>query len=317
MLDGKYLGGSWSSWTSIKGSASGKSGNIAAVTGSNGISAASSYEVQVRVYDAANAPAANTTESNTLPISTQSFPIDVKKGGKGVAVGKVAETDNLFDVGWNARFRNGINIEGTNNVVLTMYRPNDFNNWNKQSSIRNYYREDSNKPNGGFPEWGTLLTLTGLDNNYSQQIAFGNWTNNGRRIAIRSKVNNDTPTMWDFLQMDPVDIYNNETGTAGTVTLSESAGNFRYLEIFYRDTHGNYPGYNSVKVYSPNGKRVDTTTIQKESSDTNTSLIRINTRSLTISGTSITVDNYQINYVPNSGRYRSNEQCVVRVLGYR
>lgn len=252
-----------------------------------------------------------------MPISTQSFPIDVKKGGKGVAVGKVAETDNLFDVGWNARFRNGINIEGTNNVVLTMYRPNNFNNWNKQSSIRNYYKEDSNKPNGGFPEWGTLLTLTGLDNNYSQQIAFGNWTGNGRRIAIRSKVNNDTPTSWDFLQMDPVDIYNNATGTAGTVTLSESAGNFRYLEIFYRDKQGNYPGYNSVKVYSPNGKRVDTTTIQKESANTNTSLIRINTRSLTISGSSITVDNYQVNYVPNSGMYRENEQYVVRVLGYR
>ena len=99
MLDGKHLGGSWSSWTSIKGSASGKSGNIAAVTGSNGISAASSYEVQVRVYDAANAPAANTTESNTLPISTQSFPIDVKKGGKGVAVGKVAEKEGGFEIG--------------------------------------------------------------------------------------------------------------------------------------------------------------------------------------------------------------------------
>ena len=112
MLDGKHLGGSWSSWTSIKGSASGKSGNIAAVTGSNGISAASSYEVQVRVYDKANAPDANTTYSNTLPISTQSFPIDVKKGGKGVAVGKVAEKEGGFEIGGsiNAIYLGGIKI---------------------------------------------------------------------------------------------------------------------------------------------------------------------------------------------------------------
>ena len=197
-----------------------------------------------------------------------------------------------------------------------MFRPNDFNNWNKQSSIRNYYNEDSNKPND-FPGWGTLLTLTGLDNNYSQQIAIGNYNWNGRRIAIRSKVNNDAPTDWEYLPLDPVTLYDNSSGTTGTVTLSQNSSGFKYLEIFYRDKQGNYPGYNSVKVYSPNGKRVDTTTIQKESSNTNTSLIRINTRSLTISGTSITVDNYQVNYVPNSGMYRSNEQYVVRVLGYR
>lgn len=95
----KSATGNWSSWTSIKGSATGKSGNISTVAGANAISAASSYEVQVRVYDAANAPAANTTESNTLPISTQSFPIDVKRGGKGVAVGKVAEKEGGFEIG--------------------------------------------------------------------------------------------------------------------------------------------------------------------------------------------------------------------------
>lgn len=119
------------------------------------------------------------------------------------------------------------------------------------------------------------------------------------------------------IQAKPKTLYNNSSGTTGTVTLSETSANFSYLEIFYRDKQGSYPGYNSVKVYAPNGKRVDTTTIQKETADTNTSFIRINTRSLTISGTSITVDNYQINYVPSSGKYRSNEQYVVRVIGYR
>ena len=119
------------------------------------------------------------------------------------------------------------------------------------------------------------------------------------------------------IQAKPISLFDNPSGTTGTVTLSETAANFSYLEIFYRDKQGNYPGYNSVKVYSPNGKRVDTTIIQKESADTNISNVRINTRSLTISGTSITVDNYQVNYAPDGGKYRANEQYIVKVIGYK
>ena len=48
-------------------------------------------------------------------------------------------------------------------------------------------------------------------------------------------------------------LYNNTSGTTGTVTLSSSAANFKYLEIFYNCSVG---GYGSVKVYSPNGKSV-------------------------------------------------------------
>lgn len=89
----------WSSWTNIKGSATGTSGSISAVTGSNTIDNASSYDVQVRVSDDSNAAADKTTESSILAIGTQQFPIDVKKGGKGVAFGKVAERDNAVDIG--------------------------------------------------------------------------------------------------------------------------------------------------------------------------------------------------------------------------
>lgn len=47
-------------------------------------------------------------------------------------------------------------------------------------------------------------------------------------------------------------LFSDETGTQDNVTLSESAGNFTYLEIFYgADT------YSSVKVFSPDGKAVE------------------------------------------------------------
>lgn len=49
------------------------------------------------------------------------------------------------------------------------------------------------------------------------------------------------------------EIYSNNTGVTGTITLSESAANFNMLEIFY---HGDTDTYSSVRIWSPNGKRI-------------------------------------------------------------
>lgn len=49
------------------------------------------------------------------------------------------------------------------------------------------------------------------------------------------------------------EIYSNNTGVTGTITLSESAANFNMLEIFY---HGDTDTYSSLRIWSPNGRRV-------------------------------------------------------------
>lgn len=49
------------------------------------------------------------------------------------------------------------------------------------------------------------------------------------------------------------ELFSNSSGTNGTVTLSESAANFDYIEVFYRTR---YNHYKSVKIASPNGKVV-------------------------------------------------------------
>lgn len=87
-------------------------------------------------------------------------------------------------------------------------------------------------------------------------------------------------------------LYNNSSGTNGTVTLSETSDNFAYLEIFYQEA-ANSNTYNSVKVYSPNGKRVSLTSRRLGDSKTNVFDENIN-----ISGTSITIaakSNYSVN----------------------
>lgn len=60
--------------------------------GSSKISTETSYEVKYELTDAF------TTISITDIVSTASVVMDFKSGGKGVAIGKVSETDNCFEV---------------------------------------------------------------------------------------------------------------------------------------------------------------------------------------------------------------------------
>jgi hypothetical protein len=60
----------------------------------------------------------------------------------------------------------------------------------------------------------------------------------------------------------PVVLYNNTAGTNGSITLAETAANFKYIDIFFRDTSQNNDSY--VRVYNPNGKRVQISTTRIE-----------------------------------------------------
>lgn len=75
---------------------------------------------------------------------------------------------------------------------------------------------------------------------------------NGVLDAYQGKVLNDKIT-----NLTGVSLYDNDAGTAGTVTLSDSAANYNYLEIYFFNTSDNI--YSSVKVYKPNDKSVDLT----------------------------------------------------------
>lgn len=62
-------------------------------------------------------------------LSTASVLMDFKAGGTGIGVGKVAETDNLLDVGMNAKFRGTVSgkvasLDGYDSVIAS-----DFNDY--------------------------------------------------------------------------------------------------------------------------------------------------------------------------------------------
>ena len=106
-------------------------------------------------------------------------------------------------------------------------------------------------------------------------------------------------------------LYSSASGTAGTVTLSDSVENYTYLEIFYRSSGDNACG--SVKVFSPNGKLVHLGTIHYIADYDYAKFALVN-----VSGSMITFSqNYQITLKSNGSVYSAeNAIYITRVVGY-
>lgn len=87
------------------------------VTGGNytfAADTASSYDVMMTLSDSFNVPVQRTATGSSC---TKIF--SVFSEGKGFAVGKVAEKENTFEVGWDAQFNNDVNINEVN------FKPSD------------------------------------------------------------------------------------------------------------------------------------------------------------------------------------------------
>ena len=117
----------------------------------------------------------------------------------------------------------------------------------------------------------------------------------------------------DGKQNKEVVLYNDGTGTSGTITLSETSANFSYIELFY--TADSY--YGSTKIYSPNGKTFGIT-IQYVNSSSNAQYLY--TTSCAVSGTSLTQP-YALNSFLNAtsvNNYGTTPYVkIIRVVGYR
>jgi hypothetical protein len=107
------------------------------------------------------------------------------------------------------------------------------------------------------------------------------------------------------------------TPTAGTVTLSASAANYQYIEIFYTDNNNRQA--QSVRVYSPNGKTIDLSCI--EATDTTnraylrTSRYEISDKKITFKQSKyVTLESGQNPIVTHSTT--TNHIKIQKVIGY-
>lgn len=91
-----------SSWTSETVSASGTSGTVSHIIGSDSLSVESSYDIHITVSDSGGSSYA------TDILSSINFIIDIKSGGTGIAFGKIAELDNTAEFEFEAKFNSPV-----------------------------------------------------------------------------------------------------------------------------------------------------------------------------------------------------------------
>ena len=107
IVDGKvtnkveYKATSNTSWINA-GSVSSASG---IVFGGGAISTSSSYDVRLTLSDTIS------TVTQIFTIGTAYAVLDIRKGGKGIAIGKASETDGLFDIGMNLKVKGNGNTQ--------------------------------------------------------------------------------------------------------------------------------------------------------------------------------------------------------------
>ena len=101
----------------------------------------------------------------------------------------------------------------------------------------------------------------------------------------------------------------NTTGTDGTVTLTETSANFTFIDIFFKGSDGYY---DFTRVYSPNGKTANLSTMES----TTSGYLNCKWKAVSISGTSITNKAYA-EMDGDSAPVSVNHIKICGVIGYK
>lgn len=150
-------------------------------------------------------------------------------------------------------------------------------------------------------------------------------TNKANKTDVPSVINNVTSTSTtaalsanqgrllnnNIVTLIPVTLYNNASGTNGSITLSTSSENYNRLEIYFRDQEGQYSG---AVAFSPNGKRFNLN-MTVTNSGINGAWAKI--KAITISGKSVTVDWYCESSITDSTVQKNNFIYITSILGIK
>ena len=78
------------------------------VYGNGAFTTGSTHNITATIKDTAYGYSANMTHQ----LNAAARPMNIKSNGKGIGLGKMAETDNLLDVGWDERVRGNLQVDG-------------------------------------------------------------------------------------------------------------------------------------------------------------------------------------------------------------
>lgn len=168
-------------------------------------------------------------------LSTASVLMDFKSGGTGIGIGKVAETDNLFDVGMNAKFRGMVSgkvasLDGNDGAIT-----GDFNDYKELGvfyvSSNTAVQEISNRP---CDYAGTLYVKNAFNNGQSSS---GTWIYRlqifipytGENIYLRSITVSETAGVWSYGEWNVIgknmDVSHATSADSATKATKDGSGN--------------------------------------------------------------------------------------------
>ena len=221
-------------------SASGTSGTESAVLGNSQLSPETTYTVTMVVTDANGSSYVFGTLGGTK------FVIDFMHGGLGAAFGKPAELEGVLDIGFQTRHFGGL-------LPVILEPETDLNNIQIPNTYTGANVADNkyaNCPvaNGTFT---LIVESCGADGQIRQTYIACSKYKPERYVRFYYQ---SAWGDWFWAGTEECVLYENTSGSNGTITLSASIANYRYLEIYFTDNNGKSGGY--TKVWSPNGKTI-------------------------------------------------------------
>lgn len=217
----------------------------------------------------------------------------VVKSGKSIKSGKYLSTDDLI------KFQTNIFGANSDGFKFKAIRSSITNN-------TDYPHDSSGMAWAGRDTHGFIITKYG-----SADVVVGGGNANAIKWVKHLAFKDDLSSY----QLKETVLYNNTTGTTGSITLSESSANFTYLEFFYYRTVEKKL-YGSTKVYSPNGK-VACLTLSGYWKDS--AVLQVCAKNVLISGTNVTVQTSTgFGNIGSSPIASSEDEIyITRIVGYK
>ena len=214
--------------------ASGTSGSVSLIVGDGELSTESTYSFSITMTDSGGYYVAFAT------LNGSNFAIDFLAGGRGAAFGKPAELEGVLDIAFQTRFFGGIlpPVLPAETDLNEVRMPNTYTGEN----VTTYNYLNCPVTTGTFTlvvesggEAGQVIQTYKTIHKYKPEVFTrhyyqGEWGD------------------WHWSSSDSVLLYDNESGSNGTIELAYSATHFRYLEIFYTDNNNRFGGYVKVPV---------------------------------------------------------------------
>lgn len=287
--------------------------SIAGDLGANGFDVSKSFNIKLTLRD---------------ELSTKSYIIVIGSGTPAIAIYKdkvaigqkydVNDSSYRFQVNGAIKADGNVHITGQNSTVeggeIQLFAPKQGNqyagtildNYGNSFRIFGIPSKDGTTKRGA----GTPLYINPYDKTITGGYTFtGNITGN---VTGNVSGNSGTTT-----KLNVTSLYDNGTGTNGTVTLSETVANFTFVDIYFRD---NDWYHYMTRIYAPNDKSTTLIALQPMVQGTLTSYLKC--KSVLTKGTTITVieTRYKEIGLANGGTVSntaSNIIFITKVVGYK